>query len=858
MPFVDRCSFTASAAGTADFNVGAPSPGFLTPAVAGAVDASAYSYVAEQRDNAGGILAWEVGTGIWSTGTNTLSRQVVTLSSSSNAKVSFGAPPRVSITLLAADAGPLGINVVQFGADPTGSADSTAAFNAAIAYASGIGGIREVYAEGTFGCGALTDPANPVVLKINGTVNLSATWTLANNISIIGLGGAPLQQFGLPPQARINGIGLSAGNPAIRLIGQARHYLANLLVIPNHTDPAINCDGTTITGTGLGSTASLDNINIFTAGTTNIPLVIDCFFWVWCHRLRINQAGTVAVKITNSDAGASGLSGIIYFDDYIISSGGITITTTFATSTGFIGGIVFRNGSSESLKAGATMFLLDGTIVPCTDITIDGFVLSDSLGGSGLVCNGICSNIRLLGANDLKSQITPGVATEGIYIDGAPSQLFTPLNLPRLATGCAGDFILGALLGIGDTMSPALSPVAPLQLVQDASLWDALAVSQGHGLVVDYGIVAPDGTPTAASVTNPSSTPQGLTLLSYNVTPAIGDIVILGCWMQPTSLSQSPRRSFFAASWVNAGVQFDNRGGLGQNLILGASNPGPADQGLLGNWATKSWIPEVQYASVISTPGGTQTLNIAINHVSTQPVCNIWHPFCFYIPVGILSVDEIGRLFQSLRRGPINGQPGDIALLDHQKLMLGGGVRLDSRSAQPTKYLYNIGDRTFNTTAAGGWTCTASGGASSTTRANTTAYATGVWAAWPSGTTVVECTIIARMNVLGTASGGGGVIVLLVDNVGNAITGETVTVSAVGGTTEANSSWVMTKIDGTHISLNGSTWVNPWTAGGVVRTDGKTAASPPTAPTTVGQLVVDHNLTWTCRSLTTATFSASL
>src|SRR6516225_348909 len=100
MPFVDRCSFTASAAGTADFNVAAPSPGFLTPAVAGAVDASAYSYVAEQRDNAGGILAWEVGTGLWSTATNTLSRGVVTLSSSSNAKVSFGAPPRVMITAL--------------------------------------------------------------------------------------------------------------------------------------------------------------------------------------------------------------------------------------------------------------------------------------------------------------------------------------------------------------------------------------------------------------------------------------------------------------------------------------------------------------------------------------------------------------------------------------------------------------------------------------------------------------------------------------------------------------------------------------------------------------------------------------
>lgn len=39
-----------------------------------------------------------------------------------------------------------------------------------------------------------------------------------------------------------------------------------------------------------------------------------------------------------------------------------------------------------------------------------------------------------------------------------------------------------------------------------------------------------------------------------------------------------------------------------------------------------------------------------------------------------------------------------------------------------------------------GWYTTTGGGASSTTRADATAYAAGVWAKWPSGTTVWECT----------------------------------------------------------------------------------------------------------------------
>lgn len=47
-------------------------------------------------------------------------------------------------------------------------------------------------------------------------------------------------------------------------------------------------------------------------------------------------------------------------------------------------------------------------------------------------------------------------------------------------------------------------------------------------------------------------------------------------------------------------------------------------------------------------------------------------------------------------------------------------------------------------------------------------------------------------------------------------TGMRVTVAAVGGTTEANGNWIISVVDGTHIDLIGTTFVNAYTAGGTV------------------------------------------
>lgn len=70
--------------------------------------------------------------------------------------------------------------------------------------------------------------------------------------------------------------------------------------------------------------------------------------------------------------------------------------------------------------------------------------------------------------------------------------------------------------------------------------------------------------------------------------------------------------------------------------------------------------------------------------------------------------------------------------------------------------------------------------------------------------------------VTDTADNGAGLIRLEVADTTGWTTGDYKSVSGVGGTTEANGHWTITVIDGTHIDLQGSTFANAYTSGGIV------------------------------------------
>lgn len=98
--YVDACGFVAASAGTGDFVVSAAVLGYQTPASAGAVNASVYSYRAENAAK----TAWEEGFGAYTVGSVTLARTTVTANSLGNtSKVTFSDQPNVFITALSAD-----------------------------------------------------------------------------------------------------------------------------------------------------------------------------------------------------------------------------------------------------------------------------------------------------------------------------------------------------------------------------------------------------------------------------------------------------------------------------------------------------------------------------------------------------------------------------------------------------------------------------------------------------------------------------------------------------------------------------------------------------------------------------------
>jgi len=71
-------------------------------------------------------------------------------------------------------------------------------------------------------------------------------------------------------------------------------------------------------------------------------------------------------------------------------------------------------------------------------------------------------------------------------------------------------------------------------------------------------------------------------------------------------------------------------------------------------------------------------------------------------------------------------------------------------------------------------------------------------------------------NVKGSVAGTGGVVRLTVATTANMSTNDEAIVSGVTGTTEANGTWPITVIDGTHIELQGSVYANAYVAAGVV------------------------------------------
>lgn len=74
----------------------------------------------------------------------------------------------------------------------------------------------------------------------------------------------------------------------------------------------------------------------------------------------------------------------------------------------------------------------------------------------------------------------------------------------------------------------------------------------------------------------------------------------------------------------------------------------------------------------------------------------------------------------------------------------------------------------------------------------------------------------AALSITAAVNNGSGLIRLTVASTATFATGQKKTVSDVVGTTEANGTWTITVVDGTHIDLQGSTFTNLYVSGGTI------------------------------------------
>lgn len=73
-----------------------------------------------------------------------------------------------------------------------------------------------------------------------------------------------------------------------------------------------------------------------------------------------------------------------------------------------------------------------------------------------------------------------------------------------------------------------------------------------------------------------------------------------------------------------------------------------------------------------------------------------------------------------------------------------------------------------------------------------------------------------RITISGAANNGSGLVRLTVSSTATLSTGQVVWIFSVGGTTEANGRPTITVIDGTHVDLQGVSFVNAYTSGGIL------------------------------------------
>ena len=567
------------------------------------------------------------------------------------------------------------VSVVDFGADPTGVADSTAAIQAAINAVSSGNGPSVLLFVGTFtyNPSSLTysGATHKVTWLVEGTLKPTTTIILTSSFEIIGLGGATFGAVAFVLGSCCGIVAPAGSIPVIKTQGAADHVLKNIII--NGCYQGLYLDG----ASSLGALSRFENVNILCETAGGTPLVIDAFFWAWFVNCKFNTTTvpTKSILITNTSTAYS-QSGLIYFTDCITSGRGISVNP----SVGYCGSIYFKNHTHESLPVGEDFFYAQSN---SNNITFDKLELADTVVGAGYTFDlaGVVG-FRLMNSSPQSFRNLPArmISETDNFFNNSDTTYNVGTGSANSSAQYKGAFH-GRLLSRGHI---ATAPVG---------IGTAIAVTvptgTSSGIVFTGGQTALDSSATAykiVSATPGSGGTQGKNIYQVGTALNTGDYVILYSMvkMLDSTTGGGPGNGILGLMWNTGSVVLISNQG---RTATEAAPAGP-DQAL----ADTGWMPCICAFRAAET--ATHDLIVATLVSDASAGYLIWKPNVRIIPAsyGFTDQDCI-RLINSY--GAMhNANSGVISVMEHQTTRTG----LNITASRPAAATVGKGAQFYDTT----------------------------------------------------------------------------------------------------------------------------------------------------------------
>lgn len=587
------------------------------------------------------------------------------------------------------------VNVKDFGAVGDGVTNDTAAFNAAMVYAQSTG-IAVVEATGDFVTSNLTFQTG-ITLRFAGKWRPTETINITNNVTLIGA-GLGTNQFSTDGANCLVIVPHGLTTPVLKITCSSGTHVENIRIV-NPVGLGIQVGDNAV----LGALLRLKNVhvNCNAAVATSAPINVDNFFWLWIDSCTfMTTTGTAAYSMRlNCDASATAYTGLVFVRDTVFNGYGVIIRNYSASTCQQFN---FVDCSVENSLS--DFFTIDGSnSTQISGLTFDRTYMFDNLSGYKFF-NIITSPVTAVtwrGDTNYLSFNASSKLISGLNIEGTRNFKYTtslPLKngLDQEYTRNFGDGAIDARAIPTDyNFAPSLVPYTSFA-VTSMGTWTPAA-----GQTFTGGYLAPDGTLNAYELTGSAGSFTGYQ--AGSTTPAAGDWVIAGVWVQETSGAKQPQIPVVDFAVTAGTFTFTKTG----NSLLYISN---SENAVVGDtrWKLKIVGDKVATASAATVLPRFQ-LNISTDYGTTR----YFSPFMIRVPAGTATDDEIISWIRSIKAVPPSCEAGDIAILDNQKLRLGGGVRMISASAIPTTGTWKRGDIVWNTTpsagGAPGWMCVTAG-----------------------------------------------------------------------------------------------------------------------------------------------------